>query len=187
MNQTVFQHLQKHIETTMAVGEDCADSLSDTAEKLTAALLAGQTIYSCGLEDTASLSQLFINYLTSGYQIERPGFPAVNLETMANHAKDHECFSRALHIHGRSNDVLMVFSVGGNNPILKKTIDSAAEKGMLVILLSAPDDNLLSEGLSERDIEISTADYGRQFTATAGFLIIQCLCKLIDNQIFGGD
>jgi len=187
MDQTLFQHLQNHIETTMAVGEDCAEKISDAAEKITTALLAGRTIYSCGIEETTSLSQLFVNYLTSGYQIERPGFPAVDLETMVNHAKDDECFSRSVHIHGQNDDVIMVFSTGGNNPILKKTIDSAVEQGMLVILLSASDDNLLSDKLCTDDIEIATANYGRESTATVGFLIIQCLCKLIDNKIFGGN
>lgn len=187
MDQTVFQYFQNHIQTTMAMGEGCAEKISNAAEKLTTALLAGQTIYSCGLEDSASLSQLLVNYLTSGYQIERPGFPAIDLQTIANNAKDDECFSRPLHIHGQSADILMLFSIGGNNPILKKAIDSAVEKGMLVILLSAADDNLLSEGLGHNDIEIPTAEYGRQFSTTAGFLTIQCLCTLIDNKIFGGD
>jgi D-sedoheptulose 7-phosphate isomerase len=185
MDQTLFQHLQNHIETTMAVGEDCADKISDAAEKITGALLAGRTIYSCGIEETTTLSQLFVNYLTSGYQIERPGFPAIDLEAVVNNAKDDECFSRSLYIHGQSDDVMMVFSSGGNNPILINTIESAVEQGMLVILLSASDDNQLSDKLCNNDIEIATANYGREFKATVGFLIIQCLCKLIDNKIFG--
>ena len=185
MDQTLFQHLQHHIETTMAVGEDCADKISDAAEKITAALLAGRTIYSCGIEETTHLSQLFVNYLTSGYQIERPGFPAVDLETINNNAKDDECFARSVHIHGQNNDVIMVFSTGGNAPILQNTIDSAVDQGMLVILFSALDDNLLADKLCNNDIEIDTANYGSESTATVIFLIIQCLCKLIDNKIFG--
>ena len=77
MDQLVFQHLQNHIENTMSMGEDCANNLSDAAEIFTQALLSGQTIYSCGHGVTSPLSQLFVHYLTSGYQIERPGFPAL--------------------------------------------------------------------------------------------------------------
>jgi len=185
MDQMVFQHFQNHIQTTMAMGEGCAEKISNAAEKLTAALLAGRSIYSCGLEESTSLSQLFVKYLISGYQIERPGFPAIDLETITNNAKDNDCYARSLHIHGHCDDILTVFSVGGGNPILKKAIDSAAEKGMLIILISALDDDLLSEGLGHNDIEIPTAEYGRQFSTTAGFLILQCLCTLIDNKIFG--
>ena len=187
MNQTVFQHFQNHIENTMAMGEGCAETISHAAEKLTTALLAGRTIYSCGVEDSASLSQLFVNYLTSGYQIERPGFPAIDLVSITHSAKDDDCYARTLHIHGESDDILVVFSIGGDNPRLKKTIDSATTEGMSVILISASDDNLLSGGLGHNDIEIPIAEYGRAFSTTAGFLILQCLCALIDNTIFGGD
>jgi D-sedoheptulose 7-phosphate isomerase len=187
MDQTIFRHLQNHIETTMAMGDDCADQIADVAEKLTTALLAGQTIYSCGLDQTASLSQFFVNHLSSGYQIERPGFPAVDLGAVANHDQQHESFSRPLNILGKFGDILVVFSNGGNNPILRKTIDCATEKGIFVILLSALDDNLLSESLGQMDVEIVIGKYGGEFNANMNFLIIQCLCKLIDIKIFGGD
>ena len=187
MDQTVFRHLQNHIETIMEMGDDCADQIADVAEKLTTALLAGQTIYSCGLDETAPLSQLFVTHLRSGYQIERPGFPAVDLGTVADQDRHNEAFSKSLNILGKSGDILVVFSSGGDNPILQKTIECATEKGIFVILLSALDDHLLSGDLGQMDVEIAVGKYGGEFKANMNFLIIQCLCKLIDIKIFGGD
>ena len=185
MNQLVFQHLQNHIETTMTMGENCANKIADAAEKVTHALLSGQSIYSCGNGDTNPLSQLFVHYLASGYQIERPGFPAIDLDRLANGDKEDDAFSKLLHIHGQADDILVVFDSGHNSLLLKNTIDAAIEKGLLILLISATDDQFLANRLSVQDIEISCADYGKQSISAVNFLIIQCLCTLIDNKIFG--
>ena len=34
MDQVVFQHLQNHIEATMAMGENCAPKIADAAENI---------------------------------------------------------------------------------------------------------------------------------------------------------
>jgi hypothetical protein len=45
---------------------------------------------------------------------------------------------------------------------------------------------LLAEKLGTQDIEISCAEFSDQSVSAVYFLIIQCLCTLIDNKIFGG-
>jgi phosphoheptose isomerase len=185
MDHLVFQHLQNHIETTMIMGENCAIKIAKAAEKLTHALLSGQSIYSCGIAETAPLSQLFVHYLTSGYQIERPGFPAIDLGCLTTINQGDQSLSDSLHIHGENGDILVVFSTGNNNPLLKNAIDAAVQKGIWVLLISAINDDLLSQGLAQQDIEISCADFGNQSLSAMNFLIIQCLCTLIDNKIFG--
>lgn len=186
MDQLVFQHLQNHIETTMILGENCSDKISEAAEKVTQALLSGQSIFSCGIAENAPLSQLFVHYLSSGYHIERPGFPAIDLGCLTGMNFADQSLSNSLHIHSQNGDILVVFSSGNNNPQLKNTIDAAVEKGLLVLLLSATDDNLLAEKLGTQDIEISCAEFSDQSVSAVYFLIIQCLCTLIDNKIFGG-
>ena len=185
MDQLVFQHLQNHIETTMTMGENCANKLAEAAEKITQALLSGHTIYSCGIGETSPLSQLFVHYLTCGHQIERPGFPAIDLDQIANGNKEEDAFATPLHIHGQAGDILVVFSNGNSNPLLQKTIAAATDKGLQLLLISSTDDFILTEGLGSQDIEISCADYGKKSTSAINFLIIQCLCTLIDNKIFG--
>ena len=187
MDQLVFQHLQNHIETTMILGENCADKIAEATEKVTQALLSGQSIYSCGFGETAPLSELFVHYLSCGYQIERPGFPAIDLSSLTTNKHNSESLSDPLHIHGQNGDILVVFSTGNNNPLLKNSIDAAVEKRLLVLLISATDDGLLAEGLGPQDIEINCADFGNQSLSAVYFLIIQCLCTLIDNKIFGGN
>jgi phosphoheptose isomerase len=185
MDQLVFQHLQNHIETTMIMGENCANKIAEAAEKLTHALLSGQSIYSCGIAETAPLSQLFVHYLTSGYQIERPGFPAIDLGCLTTLNQTDQSFSDSLHIHGENGDILVAFSPGNESSLLKNAIDAAVQKGIWVLLISAIDDGLLRQGLAQQDLEISCADFDNQSLSAMNFLIIQCLCTLIDNKIFG--
>ena len=187
MDPAIFQHFQNHIQTTMAVGESCAQSLTDAADKLVETLLEGNTIYSCGQKQSAHLSKLLVSQLTLGHQIERPSFPAIDLESIRSGHNSDDAFARALDLHGHSNDALIVFSVGNNNPALKQTIATAVNKEMLVILISAVDDQLLTQELGDNDIEIATAEFGKSSTISAGFLVLQCLCTLIDNKIFGGE
>ena len=45
MDPLVFEHLQNHIETTMVMGENCADQIAEAAEKITQALLSLSLIH----------------------------------------------------------------------------------------------------------------------------------------------
>ena len=187
MDRAIFQHFQKHIETAMAVGENCTQSLSDAAHKLTQALLAGNSIFSCGQGHSLALSKLFVEHLTSGYQIERPGFPAMDLEAIATSERDALCYAKSLQMFAKAGDVLWVFDLDQPTQVLETTVAAAADKGLAVILLSAANNRLQSPHLSHSDIEIVIdADRGPDAIA-AGLIILQCLCGLIDQQIFGGD
>ncbi len=185
MDQVVFQHLQNHIEATMAMGENCALKIAETAEKVTQALLAGHTIYSCGIGEKAPLSQLLVQYLTTGFEIERPGFPAIDLLSLINGANQIDSLSNALHIHGKNSDVLVVFSAQNNNDALVKTVETAVEKGMMVVSIAASTESLLMPATGLNYIEINCGESSSKASAAMNFLIIQCLCTLIDSKIFG--
>jgi len=187
MDRAIFQHFQNHIETVMAVGESCAESLADAAHMLTKALLAGNSIFSCAQGHSLGLSRLFVEHLTNGYQIERPGFPAIDLEAIATSGRDEECYAKSLQLHAETGDVLWVFDLDKQTQMLEKAVAAASDKGLSIILLRAANNPQLSPQLSQTDIElVIEADSGPEAIA-AGLIILQCLCGLIDQQIFGGD
>ena len=185
MDQVVFQHLQNHIEATMAMCENCAPKIAEAAENITQALLAGHKIYSCGVGEKAPVSQLLVQYLTAGFEIERPGFPAIDLLSLINGANHIDSLSNALHIHGNNSDVLVVFSAQDNNDALVKTVETAVEKGMIVVSIAASTDSLLIPATGLTHIEINCGESSSKASAAMNFLIIQCLCTLIDSKIFG--
>jgi DnaA initiator-associating protein len=185
MDQVVFQHLQNHIEATMAMGENCAPKIAEAAENITQALLAGHKIYSCGVGEKAPVSQLLVQYLTAGFEIERPGFPAIDLLSLINGTNHIDSLSNALHIHGNNSDVLVVFSAQDNNDALVKTVETAVEKGMMVVSIAASTGSLLMPSTGLNHIEINCGESSSKASAAMNFLIIQCLCTLIDSKIFG--
>jgi phosphoheptose isomerase len=185
MDQVVFQHLQNHIEATMAMGENCAPKIAEAAEKITQALLAGQKIYSYGTGENAPLSQLFVHYLTNGFEIERPGFPAIDLLSLMNDNVDADYLSNTLHIHGKNSDILVVFSAKNYSNALVKTIGTAVEKGLLIVHISASMESQLTTSIGPNSIEINCGEFASKSSAAMNFLIIQCLCTLVDSKIFG--
>ena len=186
MNHLVFQHLQHHIESVMKLGENCSRQINEATEMLTQALLSGHSIYSCGIGETELLSKLFVHYLSNSFQIERPGFPAIDLGGIVSLEKNDDSFSNALHIHSKREDILVVFTLGYNEESFIKTIETAMDKGLFVLLISANNDNILASKLGSQDIEIN-CNLDNQSLDANHFLIIQCLCTLIENKIFGGN
>ena len=80
-----------------------------------------------------------------------------------------------------------VVSAGGNSQALIGAIETAIDKNMTVLLLSAATDDLLSATVGYNDVLITTAEFSGQLTTQAQFQIVQCICVLVDHQIFGGE
>ena len=187
MDQQIFKHFQDVIETTMIVGDVFSKPIADASHKIAAALLAGNTIFSCGEKSGALVAQLFNDYLAYGFELDRPGFVALNLNKLSDSTSTENRFAQSLQVHGNSADVLVVVSAGGNSQALIGAIETAIDKNMTVLLLSAATDDLLSATVGYNDVLISTAEFSGQLTTQAQFQIVQCICVLVDHQIFGGE
>ena len=187
MDQHIFNHFQQMIEATMHVGESCAESIAEAADKLSSTLLAGNTIFSCGESVSIHLSQMFVDYLSQGFEIERPGFPAININQLSQNSFGPDRYAQAIHTHGRQGDILVVFSTGNNSLSLHSAIETAVEKGMAIIILSNNNDQLLTANLSYNDIHVNTSGFSGEMSSLAQLQVIQCLCALIDKSIFGAE
>jgi DnaA initiator-associating protein len=187
MDQQIFKHFQNVIETTMTVGDAFAEPMAAAAEKISNALIAGNTIFSCGDKSAVLLAQLFTDYLAQGYEIERPGFPALNINKLVDNSFGAERYSNCIQVQGNSADVLLVISAGDNSLALITSIEAAIEKEMSIILLAGANDDLLSATLGYNDVSIPAAEFKGQLSTAAQFQIVQCLCALVDHQIFGGE
>jgi len=95
-------------------------------------------------------------------------------------------YSDVLNIHARSNDLLVIASAGDNDPKLLKVVESAIEKGMSIVLLSSGNDDQLIDSIGYADVHISVANFSGHLSLLAQFQIVQCLCSLVDDKIFGG-
>ena len=171
----------------MVTGETCTDVMASAAEKVASALLAGNTIFTLGEKSGVLIAQLFSDYLALGYDIDRPGFPSINLNQITQNSNDPERYNQALNTQGKGGDILIVVSVGNNEPLLINALNSAVGRGMTIVLLSAANDDLLSASVSYNDVHISSADFSAPLATQSQLQVIQCICGLIDSHIFGGE
>ena len=186
MKEKIFSQFQGMIEMTMVVGDLFSDSLVNAADLMSDTLLTGGTIFTCGEKSGSVIAKLLCDYLTVGFEIERPGFPALNIHDLCSHTSRQDQYSDILNIHANSNDLLVIASAGNDNYQLLKGIESGIEKGMSVVLLSSENDNRLVDAMGYNDVHISVANFSGQLAVLAQFQIVQCLCSLVDDKIFGG-
>ena len=186
MKEKIFSQFQNMIETTMVVGDLFSDSMTNAAETVSNPLLTGGTIFACGEKSGSLIAKLLCDYLTAGFEIERPGFPALNIHDLCHQSINQDMYSDVLNIHARSNDLLIIASAGDNDPKLLKVVESAIEKGMSIVLLSSRNDDELIDSIGYADVHISVANFSGHLSLLAQFQIVQCLCSLVDDKIFGG-
>lgn len=186
MKEKIFSQFQNMIETTMVVGDLFSDSMTNAAEIMSKTLLTGGTIFACGEKSGTLIAKLLCDYLTAGFEIERPGFPALNIHDLCHQNIHQDKYSAVLNIHARSNDLLVISSAGDNDPSLIKVVESGIEKGMSVVLLSGANDDRLIDAIGYTDVHISVANFTGHLSLLAQFQIVQCLCSLVDDKIIGG-
>lgn len=187
MEEKIFNHFQKMIEATMHNGEIHAEAMAGAADKVASALLAGNTIFTLGEKSGVQLAQLFSDYMALGYDIDRPGFPSINLNQITQNSSDGERYNQAINTHGKSGDILIVVSAGNSGSLLTGAVNSAVARGMTILLLSAANDDSLCSAVSYNDIHISSADLSAPLATQSQLQVIQCICVLIDSHIFGGE
>ena len=185
MEQKIFDQFQMMIETTMSVGDSLSNSILSAADTVSEALLAGRTIYCCGDKSSEISAELITYYLSKGYEIERPGFPAINLSHLCRRTIGVNVFSDLINIHGKTSDILFVISAGVNAPHLKTAVLKAVEKQMTIVLVCPLNDEDLISTIGYDDVQIKTIEFKGQLLTLAQVEIVQCLCSLIDDKIFG--
>ena len=187
IDQKVFNQFQTMIEATMATGETCAESIASAAEKVASALLAGNRVFTCGEHSSSLVAQLLTNYLAQGYEIDRPGFPSLNLNQIAQQSGATDRYNQVLKTQAASGDILILLSGGDNSSLLHGALNTALDRGMSIILVSTENDDSLINLVSYNDVHISLGSASAALIVQSQVQIVQCLCALIDNHIFGGE
>jgi len=187
MEEKIFNHFQQMIEATMHNGESHTEAMAGAAEKVASALLAGNCIFTLGEKSGVQIAQLFSDYLALGYDIDRPGFPSINLNQITQNSNDGERFNQALNTHGKGGDILVLVSADNSEPLLVSALNSAVNRGMTIVLLSAANNESLVSAVSYNDIHISSAELSAPLATQSQLQVIQCICGLIDSHIFGGE
>ena len=193
MESSVIEQFHQSIEAKMACGEILAPLIAEASTRVVQQLLQDKKVLCCGNGLSASLSDMLTQSLMLQYKLERPGFPAISLNsnsaTITAIGHQHsvsEVFSKQIRTLGQPGDLLILFSNGTNPSNLVQAIQTAHDRSMPVIGFTAAGDTDLSALLSGDDIEILTDHHDMHRITEIQMLSLFCLCELIDQQLFGG-
>ena len=162
------------------------------AQMMTHSLLAGGKILSCGNGGSAGEAQHFSSIMLNRFEMERPGLPAIALTTdsstitsIANTYNYDVIFSKQIQALGQSNDILLVISTSGNSANIVNAINAAHERGLHIVALTGKNGGETASCLTVDDIEIRVPSDSIARIQEVHFLVIHCLCDLIDHQLIG--
>lgn len=194
LQQRITQIAVDSIETVQHATELMMPSIANTAEALVASLVNDGKILCCGNDGSAALSQYFCSALVNRFDRERPGLPALSLNNgsaliTAIASTDHyrQIYAQQIRTLANPQDILVVISPDGQDENLLTATQTAQDRGLRVVALNGQNGGMLSEILSEQDIEIRIPSSSIARIQETHLLVINCLCELIDNLLFGAD
>ncbi len=185
-----------HFSDSIKVQQDTLSYLSELIEyasqRLVSTLLNDKKILTCGNGRSATSAQLLSSAMLNQFERDRPSLPVIALTTdtatitaIANDFHFDDIFSKQLRALGQSGDLLVVYTDGKNSTNIAKVISAAHDKDMSIIAITGNNGGLIAPLLKETDIEIRIPSNSIARIQEAHILITDCLCDLIDHQLFG--
>jgi len=192
MDQQVISLFHQSIEAKMQVGEQLAPLIAEASEMIVHALVNENKLLMCGNGSNSAIAQIFSANLINRFENERPGLPAITLGTdvtsqsaIANTSNYNEVYAKQIRAIGQPGDLLVVISNSGKPSNLIQAVQAAHDRDMTVVALTGEDGGDISSLLDVNDIELQVQLESRPRIHEVHLLTVFCLCKLIDQQLFG--
>jgi len=192
LKQRVSQQFNHSIVTQQSALAVLVPVVVKASELITEALLKGNKVLCCGTAGSGGLAQYFAATLVNRYERERPGLPALALNSdsqmltaIANNFSYKEVFSKQLRVMAQEGDVLLSISACGNSRASVEVIRAARERDINVIALTGRDGGEMAKLLNDMDTEIRVPAQSTARIQEVHLLVLHSLCDLIDIQIFG--
>jgi len=191
--ERVLTLFRESAEVNAVAAETQSGVIAHAAQCIVESLLGGGKILSCGNGSSAADAQYFAALMQHRFERERPGLPAVALNsdaaTLTAIALDEgfsEIFAKRVSALGHPGDVLLILSINGTASNTVSALAAAQERHMRVVALTGRDGGDVADALRDTDIEIrSPADSPARILENHR-LVLHCLCDLIDFQLMGG-
>jgi len=188
---TIRNLLFTHLDALAVTLEQLPQALHLASEAIVQSLLNDGKILACAESKQTILSHYFCSVMLSRYQHERPGLPAYNLSsdptilsTLYWNNSPESIYSCQIKALAQSNDIVMLFSSGGEKSIIQ-AIKSAHKKKATCIILTGNNDKNIQPVMEERDIKITVKQDTPSTIIEGQLLALNVLSELIDKQLFG--
>ena len=192
LDQHVIDLFHSNIDTTMQSLDLLAATISDCGTLLVQCLLSENKILCCGEGQSGALAQIFAATLLNRFDYERPSLPAIVLNAdattitaLTGDGTFNEVFASQIRALGQPGDLLLVISNGSGAGTTLQAIQAAHDREMLVISVSNQEHSDIASLMLPEDMELVIPSSNRARVAETQFLTINCLCDLIDQQLFG--
>lgn len=166
-----------------------AEPLAEAAAAIARALLDGRKLLCCGNGGSAADSAHLTCEIAGRYQLERPGFAAIDLTAcnalstaLINDFPAEQIFARQVQALGAAGDVLVVFTTSGNSANVRLALQVAAARSMTRVAFLGRDGGKC-KGLA--DIELLVPSSSTQRIQEAHLLLYHSLCDLLDPVLAG--
>lgn len=181
------------IETNTHAASLQAEAISEAANSVVKSLLNGGKVLCCGNGCSAADAQYFATQMQHRFERERPGLPAIALNSdaalltaIAIEEGFSAIFAKQVSALGHPGDVLLTMGIGGTAVNTVSAVEAAKDRQMQVVALTGRDGGKLAASLRDTDIEIRTPAQQSARILENHRLVIHCMCDLIDLQLMGG-
>ncbi len=192
LQQRVLRRFELSIRTQQATSLTLSTVIVHASEVISACLLQGGKILSCGPGSSAGQSQHFATALLNRFDRERPGLPAICigndgqlLTAIANDSTYKEVYSKQIRALAQQADVLLLICAGSTSRSVLAAINAGHDRDMVIVALTGDDGGEIADLLQSTDVEIRVPAQDPATIQETHLIIINTLCDLIDTQIFG--
>lgn len=184
--------IEEHISELEHKKEGLSHLIAHAGNAIVETLLQDGRIFACANGALASITKILTLSLSDQFERERPGLPAISLDSdnsfiseMARENRFNECFARPIRTLATEKDVLVVLSLDGNCQNIFQAIQAAHDKDMKVIALTGTDSNNITSIMLAEDYLLPLhCEHKGEFLKTST-LVITTLLDLIDCTLFG--
>lgn len=191
---TITASFASHIEDISTLAVNITDALAETSEVMVHALLSDKKVLCAGSGRFSALAAIFASQLVTHYERERPGLPAIALSAdscllnaVSESSQYAESLARQVSTLGSPGDIL--FLLAGNTrdaESLTRAVRAAHERELTVILCHGANHVDALSLLGAQDVELAVAVTNPARLMESYLMLINCLCELIDQFLFGG-
>lgn len=183
LSQRIEQFLIDRADQAYQNAPSWAPALEAAVMAMAASLTNGGRLLTAGSMSTLATAQMWTHMLTHGLERDRPALPAWTLL-----ADGHEVgLSRQLMAHGNEDDLLVIWSLKGQEPALVKLAEVAQEKGMTVVGVAGGAGATLVETLQDTDVALAIGLESSASILHAQCLIALAMCSALDLQLMGDE
>ncbi|MDH4200530.1 MAG: D-sedoheptulose 7-phosphate isomerase [Spirochaetia bacterium] len=191
MNPYIKRELAQSIQvkTEILNDENLLRMVCEVAQKAIETYKNGGKILIAGNGGSAADAQHFAGELISRFNFDRPGLPALALNTdsstltaIGNDYGYEFVFSRQIEANGKKGDIFIGISTSGNSLNILRAIEAAKSTGMMTIGLSGISGGKI-KALCDYCICVPSDQTPR--IQEAHLLLEHIICAVIEEELFG--